>query len=218
MITVASVLRSGGMYTAEWVRRLAAGVARHLRAPYRFVCLSDLELQIPGVTSIPLLRPWPGWWAKLNLFEPDLFTGHVLYLDLDTVIVGSLEDVAGYDGNFCMLSDFYRPQRPASGMMAWQAGAGADVHAAFLRDPHRAMASFHGDQEYIAALLSGEDRFQALYLGQVVSYKVDCRHGVPAGARVVCFHGAPKPSDLPQSHPLVVEWRREREDRAAVPR
>jgi len=28
-----------------------------------------------------------------------------------------------------------------------------------------------------------------------VSYKVHCRAGVPAGARVVCFHGRPKPWD-----------------------
>lgn len=208
MITVACVLRSGGIYTAEWVRRLAAGVDRHLAQPHRFVCLSDIELQIPGVIRIPLLRPWPSWWAKLNLFEPDLFTGRVLYLDLDTVLVGGIDELAGYDGEFCMLSDFYRPDRPASGIMAWQAGAGADIYAAFARDPAKVIGRMHGDQEYIGALLCGrEDRFQLRFPDQVMSYKVHCRDHVPAGARAVCFHGAPKVTDLPQHHPLVQAWR-----------
>ena len=37
------------------------------------------------------------------------------------------------------------------------------------------------------------DRWQDVVPGQVVSYKVHCAKGVPPGARIICFHGQPRP-------------------------
>jgi hypothetical protein len=50
--TIACVLRSGGIYTPEWVHRLKRGIERHASAPPRFVCLSDVD--VPGVEVLPL--------------------------------------------------------------------------------------------------------------------------------------------------------------------
>ncbi|SVD00189.1 uncharacterized protein METZ01_LOCUS353043, partial [marine metagenome] len=32
-----------------------------------------------------------GWWYKSNLFDKHEWNGQVLYLDLDTVVMGSLD-------------------------------------------------------------------------------------------------------------------------------
>lgn len=53
--------------------------------------------------------------------------GRVLYLDLDTIITGSLDDIAGYSGPFAALSvkEMANERRPAglnSSVMSWEAG------------------------------------------------------------------------------------------------
>lgn len=206
-LSVACVLRSGGEYTPEHVMALRIAVEAHLPTPHRFVCISDgvagfADFLTHGTGGrVQSRRPmWPGWWSKLELFRPGTFEGRVLYLDLDTVIVGDLSDLAGYAGDFAMLNDFLRPERPASGVMAWEAecDAAQAVWGAFARDPEQHIAEFRGggDQEFIASVIFGrEDRLQTLYPGQIVSYKVHCAGGVPDGARVVCAHGRPKPWD-----------------------
>lgn len=189
MITVACVLRSGGVYTPDWVYALRRGVARHLDR-FDFVCLSDTPLAVPWVA---LKHDWPGWFAKLELFRPGLFTGPVLYFDLDTLIVGDLTDLASYAGRFAMLSDFYRPQMAASGVMAWTPGPHTEaIYHAFCKEPR--IPGGRSDYWY-AKHAPRPERLQALYPGQIVSFKAHARNRVPEGARLVCGHGRPRFSD-----------------------
>src|SRR4051812_39102361 len=89
-LTVACVYRSGGrQYSSRYVDVLQSMVARHLSLPHRFVCLTDVT--DVGCERIPLETDWPGFYAKIELFRPGLFHGPVLYLDLDTVIHGSID-------------------------------------------------------------------------------------------------------------------------------
>ncbi|MGH8338151.1 MAG: hypothetical protein ACRETL_15305, partial [Gammaproteobacteria bacterium] len=64
------------------------------------------NVEVPGVKTIPLLHDWPGWWAKMELFRPDV-RGDFLFMDLDTVIVGPLDNFARID-KLTILRDFYR--------------------------------------------------------------------------------------------------------------
>lgn len=185
---LATVLRSGGDFRAEHVGRLAAMVERH--APgLQMVCLSD---QPVPCARIPLRHGWPGWWSKIELFRPGLFLGPVLYLDLDTDIVADPRPLARE--RFTMLADFYRPERPASGAMAWTGAPPTEIYERFCADPDRHMRECRhrdrwGDQGFIAAQIT-PDRFGP---PEIVSYKAHCRSGVPEDARVVCYHGKPRP-------------------------
>jgi hypothetical protein len=40
------------------------------------------------------------------------------------------------------------------------------------------------------------DILQEMHPGEFVSYKTHCTKGVPDGARVVCFHGRPRPHEV----------------------
>lgn len=207
MLTVACVLKSGGIYDATWVARLKAGVARHLPLAHRFVCLSDVDVPCE---RIPLQYKWPGWWAKIETFR---LKGPVLYFDLDTAIVGDLTAVAiaAESRSFIALRDFYRLRDGiGSGVMAWSSVFPAAAHYEFTRHnaywQDRLLSS--GDQGFVEEYIAhgGIDRWQDVVDDQIVSYKIHCRNGIPPNARAVCLHGKPKFGDMPECDPVRLSW------------
>lgn len=201
MSTVVCVLRSGGEFRPEHVVALYEGVRKHWPSdgPFLdFVCFTDTPIGRYGVREVPLVGGWPGWWSKVEVFRPDALQSTVLYLDLDTVVVGDLSPFLDYGGELAMLSDFYRPQLAQSGVMAFRAGSGTEaarLWAAFVTDSASHIARFRGDGEWLHDR-ARPDRLQDLYPGQIVSYKVHCGAGVPDGARIVCHHGKPRPWEV----------------------
>lgn len=206
MLTVACVLKSGGVYDAEWVRKLRDGVFRNLSLPHRFACLSDVEVPCE---RIPLKHGWKGWWSKLELF--DAFKGPTLYFDLDTVVVGSLDKIGAHAHTFTMTHEFYRPRLMCSTAMAWN-GDYSFIPEAFAENPETFSKRYDldlmrkesrvGDQAFIEDHLKAAgvkvETFRDLF-GEysIASYKVhNCQNEIPADAAVVAFHGIPKPHEL----------------------
>lgn len=192
-LTVVTVLKSGGDYLPEHVYRLKNQVDLH-QPSARFVCLSDLALDCE---TIPLKHDYPGWWSKIELFREGLFSGHVIYLDLDTDVVGPLDPLVRTC--FTMLSDFYKPHQPASGVMAWIGDAPNSVYETFRTDDQDWMNRYKtsarwGDQGFIRDFCNcAIQRFGP----EVCSYKVHVRgKGIPASASVVAYHGKPKPWEI----------------------
>lgn len=206
-LTVACVLRTEhgdheakrageAPYDASYVRRLRRQVAEHLSLDYTFCCLTDLRQHFARTRTVWLEHDWPGWWAKIELFRPGLFRGRVLYLDLDTSVVGSLDGVAGYKGSFGMLEDFYRPGQGASGVMAWAPSPRTErIYTEFAQMAEGAMQSHRGDQNWISGSVEWAD-LRSLYPGQIVSRWEHCADGVPEESRIVAWHGEPKPAEI----------------------
>lgn len=95
MLTVATVLWKGEFrnrtYNEEWVRKTQR-MCKRLLPEHKFVCLSNVE--IDGVYTLPLIDNLPGWWSKVELFRPNNdLKGFILYLDLDTLIVGNMKNL-----------------------------------------------------------------------------------------------------------------------------
>lgn len=196
---IAFVLRSGGEYKPEHVNDLLISIAQH--APqYEAVVLTDSPV-LKGVNVIPLVYKWPGWWSKMELMRPDI-EGDLLYLDLDTRAVGDLTDIRKVD-RLTMLADPYRmdnPRRFGSGVMYLPEAARRAAWESFTRSPERYMFTHleGGDQSFLIGAWGPPHiaRWQDLLPGQLVSYKCDVRgKGVPADARIVYFHGRPRPWD-----------------------
>lgn len=190
-LTVACVLRSGGEYTPCHVSALRDQVAEHLPG-VSFVCLSDVPVDCE---RIPLERGYRGWWPKMELFT-SIIRGDILYFDLDTVIVGSLQEIASVK-ELTLLSDFYKPHLAQSGMMFLPAYLRLLIWEGFEEDPHGFMRQFRGDGEYLnAACGAFADRWQDVCPNQIFSYKAHVRGKyIPPDARVICFHGRPRPWD-----------------------
>lgn len=205
-LTVACVLRSGGIYDATWVAKLQWCVSRNLRENHRFVCLSDVDVPCE---RIPLENGWPRWWSKMEVFKLE---GPVLFIDLDTLVIDNMADIADQARapEFTTLRDFYRENGLGSGLMAW------NVPMRWLYEQFAAVADEtiksdrgHGDQGFIerSVMPSQVARWQNRLPGQVVSYKAHgCDKEIPPRARIICLHGKPKFHDMPAGSMIRVAW------------
>lgn len=196
MPTIVCVLRSGGDYDPSWVLALYRGVREHL-SQFDFFCLTDQHFNILGVETIPLQHDFPGWWSKVEIYTPGLFAGPLLYLDLDTLPIGSLEDLGAYTGSFAALSDFYKPSEMASGVLAFTPDdMTAGIYERFLKEPRAIMRKHTGrSDEWYRKVLGKVKRLQKLFPGQIVSLKVHAKYSAPGGACLVAGHGKPRFSD-----------------------
>jgi hypothetical protein len=188
---IACVLKGGPEYRPEHLYRMVDSLLEH--NPWaRVVCLTDCELDHPAVTAIALQHGWPGWWSKLELFRPGVITEPTLYLDIDTVVTGSIADVPIKE--FTMLANVYRRGDVGSGVMGWTETP-THVYHRFQRDATRYMDEYRtaerwGDQAFIRDNLG----FAPHTFGdQFRSYKAHCKRCVPPGTNIVYFHGNPRP-------------------------
>jgi hypothetical protein len=211
MRTVVCVLKTGKWkahqreisYSDRHVRWLQKQVQKYAPgAP--FVCLSDIA--IPGVDTIPLKHGWPGWWSKIELFRLDI--GPVLYLDLDMVITGPLDDLMNYPHEFTAWENVSKAGGAInSSVMAWS-GPHASIYDPFAANPKRWMAECvtkkcWGDQGFIERHVGQWQGWQSMFPGAVVSYKHHIlrqrRNDPKREMRLVSFHGKPKPWEVKRS-------------------
>lgn len=180
MIICASVRvrgHHGNRYGVEWVTRLHRAMETGLTAfvPVRHVCLTDEPevLRGTGIEAIDiadwfapirdykggLYNPPGGWWAKVKLFDPALFPvgDTVLYLDLDTLVTGSLYGMVAHSGHLRICADSASNKAPKPGVvrafnssvMSWRAG----LHHSRLYNLFNvgALNTYRSDQDWIAA-------------------------------------------------------------------
>lgn len=206
MITVYCVYW-GDKYAPDYVPRLRDQVHKHLSIPHEFRCITDHEFW--DVDSITPACDYPGWWQKVSLFKPDyLPTGASMFLDLDVSIVGSLSPLAELALN-AEPDVLHCPKNWAqsghggcqSSVMMWYGGCNV-IWDEFnpewaLWPPQNKPGVLWGDQEWITCLRDAE-RLTTAHTKpeQIVSYKYHCQGGIPDKARVVVFHGSPKPHEV----------------------
>lgn len=190
-LTVACV-RWGDKYGVEYVERLASGVRRNLRRSFVFVCFTDGVESLHGVEGVEA-RPlgqrcleWRGWWTKAYLFSREArLTGRVLYMDLDTVISGSLDDIAAFSGHFAALSaagmaNERRSTGTNSSVMSWdETGAGGalrlDAIYYLLEDAYAVVtACVHKFDHWLEMVVRNPPALQQEFPGQIVEYAADC--------------------------------------------
>jgi len=176
-------------YTPEWVDRLYRGVARHLSAPFRFVCLTERPCAFtePIEQQTLMTTRWDQACKQLYGIAAD----RLLLLGLDTVIVGDLDDLVAYDGPLAVPRDPYHPDRPCN--------------AVVLCPSRPDLTEKHGSDMRV---LDGEpvDWLDDLFPKQIRSYKVHVLSDGLGDARIVYLHGSPKQPDIPE--PWMAEaWR-----------
>ena len=220
MIRVVCV-KWGNKYPAEWVHRLKAMVDRYLTLEHTFVCMTDNPVE--GVDCVPCAEGLPTWWSKVALFQPGLFPGLNLYLDLDVVITANIDGMVTENmavGHVHAPDDFsYSLISPKvnigaetrrllggegtvnSSVMIWHDDAGRAVWDEFKPEK---MQEVHGDQNWITQAL-WPHTLRLMSPDWICSYKYHVQRGEKI-APIVVFHGEPKVTGLPKSHPLHLEW------------
>ena len=226
-------MKWGEAFGPEWVNRLHAGVARHLAIPHRFVCFTDDPTGLhPEVEHFPLIEvEVPSGeldlrWRKLAVFRRELYDleGTALFLDLDLVIVGSLDPFFAEPGEFLIIrDDDLMPAKPLrwihpararrmsrvgnSSVFRFEVGAHADILETFVRDPAAAIADQPNrrEQEYLTEELWRQGLLRYWPKEWCVSFKKHCipllfasylrDPAPPVGARIIVFAGSLKIPD-----------------------
>lgn len=187
MITVCC-LRWGNRYSKEYVSVLEKQVYKYLNLPHRFVCLTERPQEL-SCDTIELPSGLPTWWGKVYLFKKGMFKGRVLYLDLDVCITNSLDELVEIPSPFGIIEDWHVPGFNSS-VMVWDADTCTQIWDDFSKE---VMQTRRGDQDWITECMPMAAVFPPKWC---VSYRGNAVPGVPKGAKVVVFHGSPKPHEL----------------------
>lgn len=197
LVQVGNYLGRGAEYVAKIVDGIKANMPPHVAL--KFVCVTDDPESLPeGVEAKPVDPGIAGWWNKITLFRPGAFEPgeQVFYIDLDAIVTGDLGDFAAYDGDFAIMRDAFRSEHMQSACMSWRAGSLDHVWTRW-DGAGRPQHHPHGDQAWIQMMQPEADYWQDMCPGQLVSFKADCmKQGrIPDDARIVMFHGKPRPHE-----------------------
>lgn len=154
-------MKWGTRYGAEWVNRLYGMVKRNTTWEIRFVCLTDDARGIrPEVEVKPLPKvdydPALGkYWPKLGLMQKDLggpqqpLQGLTLFLDLDLLVIDSLDPLFTHPGRFLIIREWKDPHLGYgnSSVVRWCIGAEAAVLDRFYATPHEVIRDTYNYKE-----------------------------------------------------------------------
>lgn len=205
----------GTKYGPPFINRLYAMVARNITPPFRFVCFCDNsegirpEVDCQPLPEIPIEIPKTrrGKWPKARLWGPKLggLTGNVVFLDLDVVITGSLDDLFTYgDPEQVILSR--NPARPLERLgqtscFRFPVGKLAPLQEKFCANPAEIAEEYGFEQRYVTRNAPGGVSF--FPAAWVRHFRYQClptfplnwlmAPRLPNDARIVIFPGGVHP-------------------------
>lgn len=206
MITIATILFDANdsvqnfsrCYSEPWVDKLYRGFKRNLSQPFRFALFTDRvrQFQEAGIQQV-LLHYKPHYGSCVECFRLDV---PMIFVGLDTVIVGNVDHMA----NYCLRPDsvLALPKHPYEDLSI----NGVVLAPAGMRHVFDLWNGKANDMMHTASFT--HRMIDTLFPGQCVSWKAHVRGGEPPkNARIIYFHGVPKPHDL-LTNPIIEEhWR-----------
>lgn len=204
-------IKWGTKYSAGYVNKLYGMVSRNITPPFRFVCFTDntdgirpeVECQPLPPSDIPMPKNTLGKWPKSRLWNATLgdVTGTVLFLDLDVVIVGGLDDFFSYaDPDDTVLS--YNPSNPLERLgqtscFRFKVGSLVPLLEKFRADPQGVADKYRFEQRFVTK--NAPNGIKLFPKAWVVHFRRKCRQPFPLNyvlppklphdARIVIFPG-----------------------------
>ncbi len=213
-------MKWGTRYGVDFVNRLWSMVQRNTQRPTRMICYTD---DPKGVATGVLTRPLPPinipqrvsflGWRKLSLFQYPLddIEGEALFLDLDLVVTGPIDEFFDYaPGHYVAIDNWSQPGGGVGNTSVFRYRAGEHKHVFddFNSDPEAILGKWRISQQYMSGVIPGMKfwptpwclSFKHTLLPRwPLNYFVDAK--LPPDARVVAFTGKPDPDDA-----LVGRW------------
>lgn len=195
-------------------------VRRNLTRPFRFICLTDdwegvhPEVEVNAIPNVGFKDfdqqlPWTAQqgWLKLTSFASPLYDleGPTLVLDLDIVIVGSLDEFFETEGEFCVIREG-RKSKPTGNTSVYRFAAGAhgDALQYLAENPEKARQARSG-QDYISRFIQRQGKQHYWPAEWCRSFKQHCirpfplhffqKPRIPAAAKIIVFNSALRPDD-----------------------
>lgn len=212
-------MKWGTLYPAEYVNVLYRACRANISGDFRFVCLTnEAEGIVPEVEvhSVPLigLDEWHyynGAWPKIGVFSQDLYglQGRCLFIDLDSVITGSLDAMFDVKGPLVAMDSQPWKGKPGaprtmSSVFSFEIGSLGWVVDRLRSQRDALVQKYVIEQDYLHGEVPG-----ICYWPQewIVSFKYHLRRPLlidrflepmqpPQTAKILAFHGLPRPIDL----------------------
>ncbi len=151
-------MKWGDRYGPEWVNRLYGMTQRNTTWTVCFVCFTD---DPHGIRPEVECRPLPKvefdaesigkYWPKLGLMQPGVggLDGLTLFLDLDIVVIGGLDELLACPGRFCIIREWKRPELGFgnSSVVRFLVGDQAQVLERFYATPPEVIRETYGSKE-----------------------------------------------------------------------
>lgn len=181
----------GDKYDKSYVYALQEMVDKYLTIEHDFKCITTQKL--PGIHTVLPYVPYSGWWQKIGLFAPHIAAGPSIYLDLDVVLTGHIDYLAGYTDTFSAPANWAASGYDGiqSSVMCWP-GSWHEPYEKFKPQWPEISDRLWGDQEFLWEML-GDDWQKIPGVG---SYKYHCQQKIPDWMKVVVFHGKPDPHEV----------------------
>lgn len=204
-------MKWGSLYGPEYVNRLYSMVKRNLSYDFKMVCFTDDEKGITDEVDcypIPEINV-PGnlperMWKKLTTLKGDLYglKGTALFLDLDVVIVDTMDAFFEAEGEFLIIKDYLKPTGNSS-VYRFEIGKHPYVFDYFLENFDTIRKQHRNEQEYLTQSIKDHGNLSYWPKPWCPSYKYDCvsripfafwkTPKIPEGAKILIFHGEINP-------------------------
>ena len=155
-------MKWGTRYGADFVNRLNTAIQRNTKRPTQLVCLTDDTSGIDNAVrceAIPdinlpddlIVTPW----RKLVLWQDGLvgLSGDVLFLDLDLVITGNLDELFDYEpGRFCVIENWTQLNQSIgnTSCFRWRVGTHTHIFDKLETEQKRILSTYRIEQVYIS--------------------------------------------------------------------
>jgi hypothetical protein len=176
-------------------------------------CITDRPSDLTdSVNPISPFLKSKGWWNKLNLFSPEMPTGHILYMDLDIVILHNFDaeiiEMTKSEKKMCCVSDAieWKGERFSSSMMCFESGTLSHIFDNFIKNESAINNLEGGDQVWTGPQLESiyyiDDKFPNLkknlkfHLSKMVNGKLNIPMNIDDRIKLVDCGGRPKPDQL----------------------
>lgn len=206
-------MKWGTKYNANDVNTLYSMVSRHLTLPYRFVCLTDDKNGIrPEVECFDMPEIYVPQkndvspWRKLGMFSSKIadLEGKALFLDLDIVILDNIDSFFTFSNKFTIIENWTQKGRGIgnSSVYCFTIGNHVDVIDYYKENTDEIVKKYSNEQIYLSRKIGDIDYWPEEWCK---SFKKHCippyiiRYFktplLPKGAKIIVFHGNPKPED-----------------------
>lgn len=215
-------MKWGTLYSAEYVNVLHNACKKNISGDFRFVCLTnEADGLQAGIESYPIpdigleeRHYYHGAWPKIAVFSKDLYglQGRALFIDLDTVIWGTLDELFEVPGELVAINNAVWDKnqskapvtRTMSSVFAFDLGKLGYVVSKLQANRDALIKKHDIEQEYLHHAVENIAYWQPEWLS---SFKYHLRqpllldrlkppHRPSDTNKLIIFHGNPRPIDL----------------------
>jgi hypothetical protein len=190
-------------YDESWVEKLYRGFRCHLTIPFRFVCFTERARTFAEPIEQERFR---SQCSDYGLFtEPYRLNQPMILVGLDTIVVANIDHLA----QWCLTGDkIAAPRDPKSYRLKSDGYPDQCINGVTLVPVgwRKVFDEWRGENDMVHLRRYPWEPIDDRWPGEVVSYKLRIRPDSERvrNAKIIYFHGQPKPCDLTQ-----IEWVRE---------